>query len=287
MHFISLLNDISSVKVSYQRMIQNIHLMSNGTVSLPFNTWTPSSPYLDPQKADQIAAGYFRNVRNNTIELSAEVYYKWMRNLTDFADNANVFFNLDLPVEFRSGNSNAYGLELMAKKQQGSLQGFIAYTYSKTDRIVEGANHGLEYPANYDRRHNLSLVGSYEFNEKWSLGTTFTYASGRPITLPVGRYEYDNYNVNYYTGRNQYRLPPYHRLDLAATLTSRKNQGRKWKSSWVFGIYNVYNRRNPFTVYTRTKQDDDGNIIGDGSEKEARMVSLFPILPSITYNVKF
>ncbi len=282
-----LLTDVSSAKISYQRMIQNVHMMSNGTVSLPFNTWAPSSPYLDPQRADQVAAGYFRNVRNNSIELSAEVYYKWMRNLTDFADNANVFFNLDLPVEFRTGSSDAYGLELMAKKQKGNLQGFAAYTYSKTDRIVEGANHGLEYPANYDRRHNLSLVASYELDDKWSFGSTFVYASGRPITLPVGRYEYESYNVNYYTGRNQYRLPAYHRLDLAVTLTPRKNQRRKWKSSWVFGVYNVYNRKNPFTVYTRTKQDDKGNIIGDGSEKEARMVSLFPVLPSVTYNIKF
>lgn len=282
-----LLTDASSLKVSYQRTIQNIHLMSNGTVSLPFNTWTPSSPYLDPQKADQIAVGYFRNVRDNSIELSSEIYYKWMRNLTDFADNANVFFNLDLPVEFRSGDSDSYGLELMAKKTKGDLQGFVAYTYSKTDRIVEDANHGLEYPANYDRRHNVSVVTSYELNNRWSFGSTFVYASGRPITLPVGRYEYDNYNVNYYTGRNQYRLPAYHRLDLAATLTPRKNDRRKWKSSWVFGVYNVYNRQNPFTVYTRTKQDKEGNIIGDGSEKEARLVSLFPILPSVTYNIQF
>jgi len=282
-----LLDPTSSVKISYNRMIQNVHLMANGTVSLPFNTWAPSSPYLDPQKADQIAGGYFRNLRNNTYEFSAEVYYKWMRNLTDFADNANVFFNTNIATEFRVGESDSYGIELFLKKNKGNLTGFVSYTLSKTTRNVEGANQGQTYRANYDRRHNLSLVGTYEFNDKWSMGATFVYSTGRPFTLPVGRYEFDDYNVDYYTGRNEYKLPDFHRLDLSATLYSRKNKDRKWKSSWVFSIYNVYNRKNPFTVYTRTKQDENGNIIGDGTEKEARMVSLFSILPSITYNIKF
>ncbi|MGI9543319.1 MAG: TonB-dependent receptor, partial [Cyclobacteriaceae bacterium] len=188
---------------------------------------------------------------------------------------------------FRTGESNSYGIELLLKKNRGPLTGFVAYTWSKTERTVEGANQGRAFFANYDRRHNISLVGTYTINDKWTLGSSFVYNTGRPITLPVGRYEFDNYNVNYYSDRNEYRLPDNHRLDLSATLTPRKNRNRKFKSSWVFSIYNVYNRRNPFTVYTRTKQDNDGNIIGDGSEKEARLVSLFPVLPSVTYNVKF
>jgi len=282
-----LVNDESSIKASYNRMVQNIHLMSNATVSLPFNTWRPSSPYLDPQLADQVALGYFRNFNDNTFEFSTEVYYKWMRNLTDFADNTNVFFNNDLAVEFRTGTSDSYGLELFVKKNKGALKGFASYTWSKTDRLVEGVNGSLEYPANYDRRHNLSLVGSLELNDKWTFSGNFVYNSGRPITLPVGRYEFDGYNLDFYGGRNEYRLPAIHRLDLSATLTPRKNVHRKLQTSWVFSIYNVYNRNNPFTVYTRTRQDDDGNIIGDGTEKEARLVSLFPILPSITYNIKF
>ncbi len=282
-----LLNTNSSLKASYNRMIQNVHLMSNATVSLPFNTWRPSSPYLDPQRSDQIAAGYFRNMQDNTFEFSAELYYKWMRNLTDFADNANVFFNVNLAVEFRTGESDSYGLELYLNKKKGHLTGFVSYTLSRTDRQIETVNLGNVFPANYDRRHNLSVVGSYIFSERWTFGGNFVFNSGRPITLPVGRYEFDNYNLDFYSGRNEYRLPDNHRLDLSATLTPRKNQHRKWKSSWVFAIYNVYNRRNPFTVYTRTKQDDDGNIIGDGTEKEARLVSLFPVLPSVTYNIKF
>ncbi len=282
-----LVNDESSIKASYNRMVQNIHLMSNATVSLPFNTWRPSSPYLDPQLADQVALGYFRNFNDNTFEFSTEVYYKWMRNLTDFADNTNVFFNNDLAVEFRTGTSDSYGLELFLKKNKGALKGFASYTWSKTDRLVDGVNGSLEYPANYDRRHNLSLVGSLELNDKWTFSGNFVYNSGRPITLPVGRYEFDGYNLDFYGGRNEYRLPAIHRLDLSATLTPRKNVHRKLQTSWVFSIYNVYNRNNPFTVYTRTRQDNDGNIIGDGTEKEARLVSLFPILPSITYNIKF
>jgi len=262
--------------------------MNNSTVTLPFNTWAPSSPYLDPQKSDQIAGGYFVNIKENMFEVGAEVYYKWMRNLTDFADNANVFFNPDLPVEFRTGKSDSYGLEIMLQKKKGPLQGFASYTLSKTQREVEGANQGNIYFANYDRRHNFSLLTTYQLDDKWTFGATFVYSSGRAATLPVGRYEIgENYNVDFYTGRNDYRFPDFHRLDISATLNSRKNKDRKWKSTWVFAVYNVYDRRNPFTIYTRTKQDDDGNIIGDGSEKEARMISLFPILPSITYTIKF
>ena len=282
-----LLNGTSSIKASYNRMIQNVHLMSNGTVSLPFNTWQPSSPYLDPQRSDQLAAGYFRNLNNNTYEFSAEVYYKWMRNLTDFADNANVFFNTNLAVEFRTGESDSYGLELFLNKKKGALTGFMSYTLSKTYREVELVNLGMEFPANYDRRHNLAIASNYVLSDRWTFGANFVFNSGRPITLPAGRYEFDSYNLDFYSGRNEYRLPDNHRLDLSATLTPKKNKGRKWKSNWVFAIYNVYNRSNPFTIYTRTRQDDDGNIIGDGTEKEARLVSLFPILPSITYNVSF
>jgi len=282
-----LVNPKSSMKFSYNRMVQNIHLMSNATVSLPFNTWSPSGPYLSPQLSDQLALGYFRNFQDNTYEFSVEGYYKWMENLTDFADNANVFFNRNLAVEFRTGESNSYGLEFLLKKNKGPLTGFLAYTWSKTERTVEDVNHGRAFYANYDRRHNVSLVGTYQLNDKWTVGGSFVYNTGRPITLPVGRYEFDSYNVDYYSARNEYRLPDFHRLDLSATLYPRKNKNRRFKASWVFSIYNVYDRRNPFTVYTRTKQDDDGNIIGDGSEKEARLVSLFPILPSVTYNIKF
>ncbi len=282
-----ILNDVASLKASYNRMVQNVHLLSNSVVSLPFNTWWPSSPYVGPQLSDQVAAGYFRNFKENAYEFSAEVYYKKLNNLAAFADNANVFFNQDLAVEIRNGDSDSYGLELFLKKNKGNLNGFVSYTLSKTQIDIAGVNNDEAFPASHDRRHNLSVVGTYKLNNKWTFGGNFVYNTGRPFTLPVGKYRMDGYNLDYYTGRNSYKLPDYHRFDFSATLSPRKNEGRKWKSSWVFAIYNVYNRKNPFTIYTRTKQDKDGNVIGDGTEKEARLVYLFPILPSVTYNIKF
>jgi hypothetical protein len=282
-----LLNTSSSLKVSYNRMAQNTHLISSGTVPIPFNTWSPSSPYLEPQLADQIAFGYFKNIKNNSIEFSTEVYYKDIQNVTDFADNAQLFFNDDLITEYRQGTSWSYGLELMAQKKEGDLTGFISYTYSKTERKVPDVNNDLSFLANYDRRNVFNVVATYDMNERWSFGANFTYSTGRPITLPSGKYEYDSYQVDLITERNGYKLPDFHRLDLSTTFVPKKNIGRKWQSSWVFSIYNAYNRKNTFTYYTRVKQDDDGNLLGDGTEKEARQISLFPILPSITYNIRF
>ena len=282
-----MVNPRSSVKVSYNRMVQNTHLISSGTVPLPFNTWYPSSYYLEPQLADQYAIGYFRNLKDNAYEFSIEGYYKDINNVTDFADNADIFFNEDLSTEFRQGDSWSYGVELMLQKQSGPLTGFASYTWSKTEREVSGVNLDRTFLANYDRRNTFNVVGTYELNDKWTLGASFTYQTGRPITLPGGRWDFDRYRADVITERNGYKLPDYHRLDLSATLTPRKNKDRKWQSSWIFSIYNAYSRKNAFTIYTRVAQDDDGEIIGDGTDKEARLVYLFPILPSITYNFKF
>lgn len=282
-----LLKEGQSLKFSYNRMVQNTHLISAATAPVPFNTWNPSNYYLKPQVADQVAAGYFRNFRENAYEFSAEAYYKDMSNVTDFADNAALFFNEDLSTEYRQGKAWAYGLEFLLNKKQGKLQGLVSYTWSKTMRKVEGVNLGKEFPANHDRRNVVNVQAAYDLNDKWVFGGTFTYSSGRPLTLPAGKYEYDTYNPDVLSERNGYLLPAFHRLDLSATLNPRRNAHRKWKGQWVFSIYNVYNQKNPFTIYTRSKQDEDGNIIGDGSEKEARLIYLFPILPSVTYNFKF
>jgi hypothetical protein len=276
-----------SLKVSYNRMVQNTHLIASGTVPVPFNTWNPSSTYLKPQLADQVAAGYFRNFNDNTYELSVETYYKAMRNVTDFADNAQLFFNQDLSTEFRQGKSSSYGVEVMLNKTKGRLTGSVAYTWSRTVREIDGVNHGNEFFANYDRRNVFNVYATYELNPRWTFGASFNYGTGRPITLPAGKFEFGNYNPDVITERNGYRLASYNRLDLSATLKTRQRPDRKWKGEWVFSVFNVYNQQNPFTIYTRTKQDDDGNIIGDGTEKEARLVYLFPILPSVTYNFKF
>ena len=285
--FLYVLGSDQSIKLSYNRMVQNTHLISSGTVPIPFNTWNPSGYYLKPQIADQVAIGYFRNLKNNMYEASIEAYYKDISNVTDFADNAAIFFNEDLSTEYRQGKSWSYGTEFMVNKKEGKLTGMLSYTLSKTMRKIPGVNLGETFKANYDRRNVVNVSAAYDLNDKWTFGANFTYSTGRPITLPAGKYEFGGYNPDVITERNGYLLPAYHRLDLSATLTPRKNKSRRWQGQWVFSIYNAYNRQNPFTIYTRTKVDDDGNVIGDGTQKEARLVYLFPILPSVTYNFKF
>lgn len=276
-----------SVKLSYNRMVQNTHLIAAGTVPVPFNTWNPSGYYLKPQIADQIAAGYFRNFGDNVYELSVETYYKNISNVTDFADNAEVFFNEDLPTEYRQGRSWSYGAEFLLARREGKLTGSVGYTWSKTLRKIEGVNLDRTFYANYDRRNVVNVQAAYDLSPQWSFGATFTYSTGRPTTVPTAKFEYQNYNPDVITERNGYRLPTYHRLDLSATYNRRPKPGKKWRGQWVFSVYNAYNRANPFTIYTRTTKNDDGDVIGDGRTKEARMIYLFPILPSITYNFKF
>ncbi len=281
------LSDENSIKLSYNRMVQNTHLVAAGTVPLPFNTWNPSGYYLKPQIADQVALGYFRNFRQNSIEVSVETYYKKMTDVTDFADNAEIMLNRDLSTEFRQGDAWSYGAEFMVNKTQGRLTGMITYTWSKALREIDGVNNGIQFPASYDRRNVANISAAYDVNGRWSLGGTFTYSTGRPITIPSGKYEFGSYQPDIVSERNGYRLPHFHHLDLSATLNPRRNANRRFKGQWVFSLYNVYNRQNAFTIYTRTRQDDDGNIIGDGSEKEARLIYLFPVMPFVTYNFKF
>ncbi|MCD9014012.1 TonB-dependent receptor [Parachryseolinea silvisoli] len=290
------LSENQSIKASYNRMVQNTHQMAAGTVPLPFNNWAPSGPYLKPQMADQVAIGYFQNFNDNMYEGSIEAYYKDVNNVTDFADNAEILLNEDLSTEYRQGDSWAYGAEFMLNKKKGKLTGMVSYTWSKVMRKIDGVNqqtdengnaYGKTYAAGYDRRNVLNIIGAYDYNDKWTFGASFTYSTGRPVTLPSGKYEIDGYMPNTISERNGYRMPDFHHLDLSATLNPRKNAGRRFKGQWVFSVYNVYSRKNAFTIYTRTKRDDDGNVIGDGTQKEARMIYLFPILPSVTYNIKF
>lgn len=278
------LNDLSSLKVSYNRMVQNVHLISSGTVPLPFNTWYPSSTYLEPQIADQIAAGYFRNFQDNMFETSFEAFYKWMDNVTDFADNADIFFNEHIATEFRQGESTAYGFEMQVKKTMGDWTGFINYTWSKSERVVPQVNQGEVFFANYDRRNSLNVLAAYQLSERWSFSSTFTYGTGRPITLPTGQYALQHYTPSLVTERNGYRLPDYHRLDFSAVLEPLKNKNRRMQTKWVFAIYNAYNRKNAFTVYSRDVLDENERRTG---QKEFVMIYLFPIVPSVTFNLRF
>lgn len=281
------LNDVSSVKGSYTRMVQYVHQMITGTTPLPISVWQPSTKHIDPEIADQWAVGYFRNFKNNTYETSAEVYYKDMNQILDFADNAQVFFNEDLPTVLRPGDSWSYGAEFMIKKTKGDLTGWLSYTWSKTERQIPGVNQGRVYPSNQDIRHNASLVASYSLNKKWTFSGNWVFNTGRPITLPAGNYALEHYNVNYFTERNGYRLPNFHRLDLSAVWEPGADKDRKWQGEWHFSVYNVYNRKNPFTIYTETVEDESNNSPGNNYKKVAKMIYLFPVLPSVSYNISF
>jgi len=282
-----ILDESSSLKLSYNRMSQYIHLVSNSTVPIPFNTWTASGPNIEPQLADQVALGYFKNLKNNTYEFSAEVFYKKTDKVTAFADNAQIFFNEHLTTEFRQGEGESYGLELYLQKRKGRLQGSVSYTLSKATMQIDGVSNNAVFAASHDRRHSLNIAAVYDFTPTLNMGAGFTYSSGRPITLPTGWYFFDGVQGNLYSERNGYKLPDFHRLDLSVNWEPKGNQNRNFKSKFSAGVYNAYNRANAFTIYVRTAQDNEGNIIGDGTQKEARLVSLFGVLPYFTWNFNF
>jgi hypothetical protein len=274
-----MLNEASSIKLSYNRMNQYIHLISNALSPLPFNMWVPSNQYFKPATGDQVAGGYFRNFKENMFEASAEVYYKHMNNVLDYIDNADLLVNPQIETQVKAGQAWSYGLELYLKKNKGKTTGWVSYTWSKAQRQIDGINGGKTYYASYDRRHNLNVVVSHELSDRYSLSGTFVYGTGRPIGLPGARFEYDGYVGGVYPERNAVRLQAYHRLDLSFTITPRKNKTRKWQSSWNFSIYNVYASQNPWTVYTSDKED--------GSGKTLTMIYFPAPIPSITYNFSF
>lgn len=279
----------SSVKASYNRMAQYIHLISNTTASIPIDVYTPSTNNLKPQLSDQYSLGYFRNIgKNKDIETSLEVFYKDMYNQLDYIDGANINFNPNLEGEIIPGLGRAYGLELSLKKTEGRFNGWVSYTLAKSERKVEGINKTEWYPNKYDRRHNLSVVGVYELTNRWSLSSTFVFASGTPFTFATDKFEVQGITVPYNPGgpRNNYRLPVYHRLDVAATLKSKEQVRTSrifGKYSWelVFTIYNLYNRRNAFAILPRQNADNP-------AISEAIRFSIFgSFIPAITYNFKF
>lgn len=273
------LNEVSSIKASYNRMYQYLHLLSNTTAPVPSNIWLPSGKYIEPQRADQVALGYFRNFKDNTFEASVEGYYKYMHRVIDFIDDADVFLNETPETQVRPGNSQAYGAEFFIRKNKGKTTGWISYTLSKVTRKIPGINEGKEYPASYDRRHNLNIVITHDLSKKVNISSTFVFGTGRPFTLPSGKYFFDYTEPAYYTERNAYRIRDYHRLDLALNIDF--NQEGKIKSGLNISLYNAYGRKNPYTVIVRPKDEETG--LG----KELAMVYLFRWLPSITYNINF
>lgn len=282
------LNDKSSIKASYSRTAQYLHLISNTTASTPLDVWTPSTNNIEPQQADQYALGYFRNFKNNTYEASAEVYYKDMQNLVEYIDNADLILNEFLEGDLLTGVGRAYGLELFVEKKEGRFTGWTSYTLSRTERRVDGINKGDWYPTRFDQTHNLSLALFYELNERWTFSTNFVYNTGTPTTFHTKRFEQQGYVIphNPLETRNNVRLPDYHRLDVSATLNGKPDNPKRWKGQWVFSIYNVYNRRNPFDIFFR--QTQDRVLTGQPVNTEAvRLAVIGSFIPSVSYNFEF
>lgn len=275
-----LLNSGSSIKSSYNRTVQYIHLASNSTVGSPLDVYLPSGPNIKPQTADQMAIGYYRNFRGNALEASVEVYFKHMNNQVDFRDHAELLLNPKIEGEVRIAEGEAYGLEFLIRKQTGKLTGWIGYTLSKSTRVSQWINEGKSYLSPYDRTHDISVVASYEVLPNLSVSATWVYATGAPVTFPTGRFVYGNMIAPVYSDRNSYRMPAYHRMDIGITYDPVQKINKRWESSFTLSVFNVYNRHNAFVI-NFVKSESDPNIL------EAEMIYLFPIIPAITYNFKF
>ncbi|MEM7510070.1 MAG: TonB-dependent receptor [Bacteroidota bacterium] len=276
-----LIDQKQSVKASYNRTRQYIHLISNTTAATPIDVWKPSGTYVDPATVDQFSLGYFRNFQDNTYEASLEVYYKTFDNLVDYVDGAQLLFNRTLETELLAGEGRAYGLELLLRKEKGRLTGWIGYTLSKTERLIEGINSGDWFPSNYDKTHDLSVVLAYELSKYWDISFNFAYQTGRPITYPNGKFITDGIIAPIYNNRNGARTPDYHRMDVSANYEFKKNADKNFKQSLNFSIYNLYARRNPYSIYFRQNEDNP-------EITEAVQLSIFAnLIPSITYNFEF
>ena len=280
------INDEQSVKASYNRMVQYLQLISNTSSPTPLDVWTPSDNFIKPQIADQVALGYFKNLKNGIYSLEVETYYKKVKNRLDYIDGANLIANKAIEQVILNGELRSYGLEIMFRKNEGKLNGWISYTLSKSEQqtpgrtpIESGINNGNWYNSVYDKLHNIAITSSYNLNEKWSFGANFALQTGQPVTYPNGQYEYLGVTVPSYGLRNENRLPAYHHLDLAVTLTPHKNNDRNWKGEWVFSIYNLYNRKNAASINFRQNIDTGTN--------EAVKTSIFGVVPAVSYNFKF
>ena len=279
-------NDEQSVKLSYNRMVQYLHLISNTSSPTPLDVWAPSGKYIDPQILDQYAVGYFQNFKDAEYSLEIESFYKQIDNRIDYIDGANLIANNAIERVVLSGESRAYGLEVLLRKNSGRLTGWLGYTLSRSEQRTPGRNpsepginNGDWYNTNYDKTHDLSITSSYDLSEKWQLNANFIFQTGLATTYPNAQYEYEGITIPVYGERNGERLPSYHRLDLSATFNPSKGKNKKIESYWNFGIYNVYNRQNAYSISFRENSDT--------GENEAVRLSLFGIIPSITYNFKF
>ncbi|MEX0315478.1 MAG: TonB-dependent receptor plug domain-containing protein, partial [Allomuricauda sp.] len=289
-----ILNENNSIKASYTRLAQYLHLLSNTSSPTPLDVWTPSGPFVKPQLLNQYALGYFKNIENGEYTLELEGFYKDIENRIDYIDGADLIANDAIEQIILNGEARAYGLELSLRKNEGRFQGWFAYTLSKSEQrtpgrtqtfgnstsILEtGINSGEWYNTPYDKTHDIALYGSYDLNDKWNFNANFIFQTGQPTNYPIGQFEFQELVVPFFGLRNQTRLPNYHRLDLSATLKNKRKRNLKFQSEWVFSIYNVYNRRNAASINFRQNQDTGRN--------EAVRTSIFGVIPAITYNFKF
>ena len=282
------LNENTSIKASYNRMVQYLHLLSNTASPTPLDVWAPSGKYIKPQLLDQYAVGYFKSIKNGKYTLETEAFYKDIQNRIDYINGANLIANNEIETIILNGKARAYGLEFLLKKNEGDFQGWIAYTLSRSEQLTAGRNanepginNGEWYSTPFDKTHDFSINASYKLNGKWKFNSNFVFQTGQPANYPVGQYEVQGLNVPIFDNnrRNADRLPTYHRLDISATLTPDKNKSRKWQGEWVFGIYNLYGRQNAASLAFRQNQETFRN--------EEIQTSIFGIVPSVTYNFKF
>lgn len=273
------LDSVSSVKFSYNRNTQNIHLLTNSTTSSPTDLYVMSSNNIKPEIADQISTGWFRNFDDNQFEFSAEVYYKWLQNQINYKDGAELIANQDVESQLVYGSGRAYGLELFLKKKYGRFNGWIGYTLSKTEDKFAAINSGNYFAAPQDRPHDLSVVGIYQLTKRWSLSGAFVYSSGQAVTYPTGKYEVGGLTTFSYSGRDASREPAINRLDIGATLEGK--QHKKYHSSWTFSIYNLYGSREPYSITFR-----DSKTVPNTTEAVETSIFATPI-PSVTWNFKF
>ncbi|MFH4968770.1 TonB-dependent receptor [Gaetbulibacter sp. M240] len=279
------LNNTSSIKASYNRMSQYLHLLSNTSSPTPLDVWTPSGKFIKPQLLDQVAVGYFRTFNQNDYSLEVESFYKTIKNRIDYIDGADLIANDAIEQVILNGKARAYGLEILLRKNQGRLKGWLSYTLSKSEQQTPGRNSGETginrgrwYNTPYDKTHDVTLTGSYLFNDKWKISSNFIFQTGQPTSFPVSQYEYNNITIANFNFRNANRLPTYNRLDVALNYTP-KPEKKGYQSHWVFSIYNVYNRKNASSITFRQNRDTGTN--------EAVQLSIFGIIPSISYNFKF
>ncbi|WP_106147565.1 TonB-dependent receptor [Flagellimonas meridianipacifica] len=284
----------SSIKASYTRLAQYLHLLSNTNSPTPLDVWTPSGPFVEPQLLDQYAVGYFRDINEGEFSLEVEAFYKDIQNRIDYIDGADLIANDAIEQVILNGEARAYGLELLLRKNEGVFKGWLAYTLSRSEQrtpgrtlpfdngrsnLETGINFGEWYSTPFDKTHDISVFASYDASEKWNFNANFIYQTGQPTNFPEGQFEFQGLTVPFFGLRNQERLPDFHRLDISATLTPKRNKRKKVQSEWVFSIYNVYNRMNAASINFRENEDTGRN--------EALRTSIFGIIPSVTYNFKF